>query len=721
MTDIPLVTAIDLHAKARVAFDRDEFDEAGSLAQRFEALDYAFVRRIEGPAFRWRRNAVCIVSGQEFAATRALIGELAPLAADPDFCFVLVSDAADDLFGYAHDLLAGAFLGLVTGAGFGASAGRNAAARIAEAETIIFIDDDGLVTPSHVRALIETRDRYDATAVRGRIVAASDIHDQPRHYDLGSGVRQSSVDIERLSLWTVAALRSARFDILPVGHEGIDLTARLYPACGPDAFLYEPAAAMRHDLAAVAKPDDAERDRMERNERYLASKRDTAAIRSVFEAFDHADYASAALADRARLVAPARDVPPPAAQATILTICDRPSGPIDDWCAALGEAMDTGAGLALVANTDTLTTAQEIATRLTGRGTVRVIATEASSPAAMVRAALRDLDTPFALVAGLGQASIRQRLDWTIAAFDIDPDADMAGFLLFDAETGLRSSLPWPRWREDMAARCLFGAPCEFGALAFRVDRLRALAPETSDDFGWLYDALMSGSLRGTLFPVGVSFLSRPDKRPASDMQFEADFRARALAQYRALIGDRLDAYDEEALDYIVGARPVPTDISVGRLRSCAARIIAGLARSGDPKAPDHEAAMTRLVSEADLRRLRTDVVRMQARMKKVEMSATELPKTQDELIYAREKLEWNREQVADLKDRLATATVEASHFEAQKRELSRHAKRLGETEQRIGETEKRLGEAERRIRSLEREVRKPNFAKRILRRLRGS
>lgn len=224
----------------------------------------------------------------------------------------------------------------------------------------------------------------------------------------------------------------------------------------------------------------------------------------------------------------------------------------------------------------------------------------------------------------------------------------------------------------------------------------------------------MDGAIRGTLFPVGVSFLTKAGQRPAADRQFEADFRARAVARHRALMGDRLDAYDEEALDYVVAARPVPTDVSVDRLRSYAARLIAELALSGDPRALDHEAAMTRLVSEADLRRLRTDVVRMQSRMKKVEMSATELPKAQEELERAREKLEWNREQVADLKEKLATATVEAARFEAQKRELSSHDKR-------IGETEKRLGEAERRIRSLEREVRKPSLARRILRRLRGS
>ena len=705
MTDNPVVTAIDLYARMRAAFDRDEHGEAAALAQRFEALDYAFVRPVRGAGFQWRTNAVCIVAHRELAATRALVAELAPLAADPDYCFVLVSNAADDLFPYADYLLGGRFLGLITGANFGASAGRNAAARFAEADNIVFVDDDGLTTPADMRKLVETRARYDAAGIRGRIVARSDFDELPRHYDLGSGLRQRYIDIEGLSLWTTAALRAARFDVLLFGHEGIDLTARLYPGCGPDAFLYEPAAAMRHDFAAEGKPADAKRARMERNEAYLAGKPGAAAIKRLFETFDHDDHASTSLAGRARLVA--HGIPHPASDTTVLTLCDRDPGSIDACCEALAGAMETGARLLIAAGGEGLAAARAIADRLGGRGAVRLVETEAASPAAMFAASLRHLDTPFAIIASPGQTSIRQRIGWTMAAFDIDPDADMAGFLLFDAETGSRSALPRPTWREDMATRCLFGAPCEFGALAFRVDPLRSLAPEAAADFGWLHDGLLGGALRGTMFPVGISFLTDPDRRPAADRQFEADFRARAVTRHRALLNDRLDAYDEEAVDYAVGARAVPTDISLGRLRSYAARMIAGLALSDDPRALDQEAALTRLVAEADLRRLRTDVVRMQTRMKKVEMSASELPKAQEELEKAREKLEWNRDQVSDLKEKLSAATAQAARFDAHKKELASH--------------DKRLDEAERRIRSLEREVRKPSLARRILRRLRGT
>jgi hypothetical protein len=736
MSDGPLVDAVDLFSKARSAFDRGEFEEARKHARSFEALDYAFVRRIVGHSFEWRRNAVCIVAHRPLPSTRALLADLIALASDPDFCFVLVSNAAEDLFDYADEVLGGAFLGLVTGANFGASAGRNAVSCIAESENLIFLDDDGLTSPESIRKLVETRDRQDAAGVRGRIVAKSEFEGLPSHYDLGSSTRQWFINIEGMTIWATRVLRAERFDPLLYGHEGADVTSRLYSRYGPDAFLYEPAAIMRHDFAGSAASAADKRVRMDRNEAYLdAWNPASAPVRTMFRTLGYSINAAAALASRARLVEQAR-VSEAAPRISIVTLCDDDASSLDAYCKSVRPFLDDGAEIVLVCSGSSAATAQRVATLLGSVPAIRIIETRTEAPAAAFVEAVAALDTELALVAGLSQGSVPQRVEWARAALSIEPEADLVGFLSFDQETGPRSALPWPTWGEDMGGRCFFGAPCELGALAFRVGPLKQVAASRAgavEGFGWLFDALVDGTLRGVMIPVAVSHVADAERRPASDLQFERDGRAHAVERHRGLLGT-LGPYDQEALDYVVGAMRVPTDVSVGRLRSYAGRLVQRLAQDGGRQAATHANAVMRLVEENDLRRLRADALRLRARVKKVEQDAQELPKLQEELDRTRDKLEWNRDQVselkeklADLKGKIAEKTVEAARYEAQKLALDAQATRLAAAEAAAQASQKelraqreRFDEVERRLRALDRRVNKPSLLHRVKSRLRG-
>ena len=189
------------------------------------------------------------------------------------FEVIFVENAAENIFDLGPVAAGKNVKVLRLGENLGVGVARNFAINEATGNGVIFIDDDGLTNQRSVEALISLYEMAGATAVRGRVVSRDGREGAPEHYNPGPRIVQRFCDIEGLSIWRKSELmRVGKFDPILFGHEGVELTARLYVLNGPDAFLYQPNAVLQHEFSANPAGAKAKMARYEKLTAYICNK-----------------------------------------------------------------------------------------------------------------------------------------------------------------------------------------------------------------------------------------------------------------------------------------------------------------------------------------------------------------------------------------------------------------------------------------------------------------
>ena len=138
----------------------------------------------------------------------------------------------------------------------GAYLARNIGAAFAEGPVLIFVDDDGLPASDFVQAHLEAFDRYDAVAVRGRVVPkrqdfnAEELRISYSHYDRGARPFPDFPNVEgNCSFRAEAFHRVGGWDnLITFGGGGLDISIRLLTV-QPNfrTQIYYPKALLFHD------------------------------------------------------------------------------------------------------------------------------------------------------------------------------------------------------------------------------------------------------------------------------------------------------------------------------------------------------------------------------------------------------------------------------------------------------------------------------------------
>jgi GT2 family glycosyltransferase len=138
---------------------------------------------------------------------------------------------------------------------YGCIVGRNLGSEMAKGEVLYFIDDDVIVGPETVEALISFFKSKPVVAIRGRILpkTRSVFNNFAAHYDLGDGLLEGQWQEGNGAIRREAFQAIGGYDEqLPSGHEGAYLLYKLLMKWGKERVVYLPSAVVQHDYALSA-------------------------------------------------------------------------------------------------------------------------------------------------------------------------------------------------------------------------------------------------------------------------------------------------------------------------------------------------------------------------------------------------------------------------------------------------------------------------------------
>ncbi|WP_201615197.1 polysaccharide pyruvyl transferase family protein [Psychrobacter sp. JCM 18902] len=151
------------------------------------------------------------------------------------------------------------------------SAARNIGSIVASGDWLYFIDDDAEVETECLETLkLNYKRRH---AARGLIYPKDPKLTTPKHYNLGSNIVSSELNIEGNLLIRKTLFEAAGgFDPLMFAHEGKDLTRKCKSLVKNNEIIYDPKLIIYHNPSNYEE-HSAKKVRNERSERYMAYKK----------------------------------------------------------------------------------------------------------------------------------------------------------------------------------------------------------------------------------------------------------------------------------------------------------------------------------------------------------------------------------------------------------------------------------------------------------------
>ncbi len=546
-----------------------------------------------------RPYSIIVVAHQKVADHALLIAVL--LGLDPArFELIFVENADAPIFDISPQQGAGNLRLIHLGANLGVGVARNIALRVATGAGSILIDDDGLTRADDIEQLITLFEDAQAIAVRGKVLPKTGTETPPPHYDPGTRVMQSACNIEGFSIWrTAAVVQAGGFDPILFGHEGLELTARLFPSHGPEAFLYQPTAVLRHDFYQGPQKVSEKMARYGRLSGYICRK--IPHFLETLGVFDKAQTAPgpfAQLQHRIEFVRHARDAPevPPV---SILTTCYNGAAFIDDFVRGLTAQTDQNFELVFVDDGSEDDSVTRLSQALPGHIPRQIITNAHGGRGHALNTALQAAQHDTCLIADVDDIPLPQRVQWTKQAYVMFPSAALIGFMIFDQHFAARASRPLPRSAVPLSVRAYFGMPAPFPGLSFR----KSLITQRFDsdltagiDCDWLYRTLMQDKCDGYLLPLNATFYrTHPDQITAGGRAQQQSVSSQHLRSRHGA----LDVPDgNRTLDMFAGWGSIENSADLERLTEYGLNILADAAAAGRPNLPDLQREMFTYLAE---------------------------------------------------------------------------------------------------------------------------
>lgn len=514
-----VIRAVNAAGEALEATFRKAQDlmQSGAHAEA-DALLKGFSRKVADASDSWEFGtmpaapaaSIVVVSYKAVPGVDPAVAAIGEQARAENCEVILVDNGNEEFEAIGRRHLAGARM-VRTPFQTGCSLGRNVGVAFARAEQLIFIDDDGLIEPGFLAALLRAARETGAIGIRGRVAPLTPGTPEPTHYDLGDRRLATFIGTEGASLWQRRAYLDADgFHPLLAGHEGHDLCAGLFRFHGPFAFIYEPGAVLRHDYAEDPKARAAKQARYDRNVAFVQTRSpDAWTIHSRIGALAR-DGRAAYLMARHR----AAPIDPAAAPVSVLTTARNAAAWLDEFTTAWKGQTQSNFQLVFVDDGSEDGTADGIAARWRGDDRLTLVRAPAKGRGAALNTALAHAAHDICLIADVDDLSTSERIARSYAAFGANPEIDYLSFLAFNEEDMLRIGSPRSPFITDMDVRALFGMPASFPTFAFRKSRFPLPFDETIPggiDCRWLGRHLAERRVRGLLVHEPVVYYRRHD------------------------------------------------------------------------------------------------------------------------------------------------------------------------------------------------------------------
>jgi glycosyltransferase involved in cell wall biosynthesis len=400
-----------------------------------------------------------------------------------------------------------------------ASGGRNFGAEVAVGRSLLFIDDDGGTDNVSIQRLYDTLSHNQATSVRGRVLPKSQLPGKTKpHYDLGSSLVPSIIDIEGMTIWDGNRFRSERgFDGLLFGHEGFELFSRMFKQYGPNSFLYEPNAVLTHDFAT---DDIIEKEKLERykfNNSYLdwlGVKREPLIIaveRYKNDILERAIYHSSRKYYNSYNTNLQRLYSSSCPLVSVITTAKNASRFLGDYVRSLKMQVYKNFEVIFVDDHSEDDSKRMMRDLWSGDERPLNIWTPTSTGrGACLQEAVSGAKGDFCIIADIDDIMVPERIAWTVEYFLLNPNKSCLSFYLFNEIACLWASHPYSSAAVSLRIRRFAGMPACFPSFGFvrrRFNQSFDLNLEAGLDCDWLYRNFEADtSLDGELLPVAATY-----------------------------------------------------------------------------------------------------------------------------------------------------------------------------------------------------------------------
>lgn len=393
----------------------------------------------------------------------------------------------------------------------GASGGRNLALHFTTADFVVFIDDDGWTDEASVEALYQTCKKYKSSGVRGRVLPRPGSNSiKPPHYEPGSTLLPSWMDIEGITIWNAQHLRDiGGFDLLLFGHEGIELYSRLLPWHGPNAFLYTPEATLIHDFDSEAKPVEAKMKRYEENQEYLKflgvqknelkdslnNYRGDPVGRAIF-------LSSLAYANYKPLISHPL--------VSIITTAKNAENYIADYTKSIRGQHYKNFEVIFVDDHSDDNTLELIKELWHADSRIKILKNEKIGMGSAFNTALKEASGDICVILNADDIMLPARLEWSVRFFEDEPDSSCLSFYSFNEKSAFCSAWPLITTPISVRTRSFVQMPVSFPSFSFRKSRFSQEFNENLEsgaDCDWLFrNFLNDQTIDGSFIPVASTY-----------------------------------------------------------------------------------------------------------------------------------------------------------------------------------------------------------------------
>ena len=495
--------------KALALFSKEDFRAAAGLMEGFSnELAGASTAEVFGSPVADPTASIIVVSYRHGPNVECALNEIARQIGARAFEVILVDTGNRELFPAAQNIFK-SFVAVTPPFPAGCSGGRNVGAHFARAPFLIFLDDDGIMQPGCIGALIACLEETGAVAVRGRVRPLTSPKLTAPHYDLGERRLPSLITCEGVSIWTRSEFESAGgFDPILAGHEGIDLCGKLWRFHGPAAFVYEPNAVLLHDFAADESAAMAKKERYDRNRAYIELL--APALHLIHSTTSRASSSGRTLYLSARALELSPSLDADAVPVSVITTARNGVRWLEEYSRAWRAQSQKDFQLVFVDDGSQDGTADVLRDLWEGDDRLTLVERPFSGRGASLNAAMAQAKHDICLVADVDDLSVPLRIAWTVKFFRENPDCDYVSFLAFTETDHYRIGRPHTPFIDDMDVRALFGMPGSFPTFGFRKSHFPLPFDEElrgGADCKWLHRNMeVDNGIKGRLVHIPVVY-----------------------------------------------------------------------------------------------------------------------------------------------------------------------------------------------------------------------